>query len=130
MTFLGVNKQLDLQAWLTQISKDFSLVYGWYEHRRPIQLGFFTTLALIAVFTQIWLYHALRDLGKEVRRAVQGLVILSVFVVTRAASFHHFDILIDTKIIGVRINWLLELGGIAYIAVATSAYLQRTSNRE
>jgi hypothetical protein len=40
-----------------------------------------------------------------------------VFVVTRAASFHHVDILISTTVLGVRMNWLLELPGPLLVAV-------------
>ncbi|MDP1524150.1 MAG: hypothetical protein Q8M10_13440, partial [Methylotenera sp.] len=34
---LCINKQLDLQSWLTQTIKDSALAHGWYEHRRSLQ---------------------------------------------------------------------------------------------
>ena len=44
-----------------------------------------------------------------------GAVFLVVFVVVRAASFHHVDILLRSEALGLRVNALLELSGIACI---------------
>ena len=34
-----------------------------------------------------------------------------------ATAFHHMDIFIGTSILGARVNWLMELGGLAAIAL-------------
>src|SRR5258708_3621848 len=47
MTFLGVNKQLDLQTWLTLFGKHLAQNEGWYERRRPVQ-AFFVLFVAIA----------------------------------------------------------------------------------
>ena len=33
-------------------------------------------------------------------------------------SFHHFDVFLKSAHLGVRMNWVLELGGIFMIALA------------
>jgi hypothetical protein len=43
-------------------------------------------------------------------------VFVVTFVLVRASSFHRMDELISWRILGLRMNWLLELGGIALIA--------------
>jgi len=47
-----------------------------------------------------------------------GTVFVVAFVTIRAASFHHVDTLIGTPVAGLRMNWILELGGIACVALA------------
>ncbi|EDX78220.1 hypothetical protein MC7420_7958 [Coleofasciculus chthonoplastes PCC 7420] len=50
--------------------------------------------------------------------ALLGLMFLSCFIVIRASSFHHIDALIGWQVVGLRMNWILEIGGIACIAIA------------
>jgi hypothetical protein len=37
----------------------------------------------------------------------------------RAASFHHFDRIINQKFLGFRWNWILEMSGIGVMLVAS-----------
>jgi hypothetical protein len=124
LALLAINKQLDLQSWLTQFAKDLAFSQGWYERRRVVQVAFIGVIALVGLAGQFWLYRLFRRHGREVRWAVLGLVFLSVFVVMRAASFHHVDLLLRAELAGVRINWLLELGGLGCIAAAAALRLK------
>jgi len=47
-----------------------------------------------------------------------GLVLLLTFIVVRAISFHHVDLFLRFRVGGVKMNWFLELSGIAMIALA------------
>src|SRR3954452_14044830 len=40
MVLLGVNKQLDLQTWLTEIGRDLARSEGWYQRRQVFQVAF------------------------------------------------------------------------------------------
>lgn len=118
MLLLGLNKQLDVQTLFTQVARDMALAQGWYEERRKYQLAFIVAiLAAGAVGTGALAFALRRVLGRVVG-AVVGLGLIASFVVVRAASFHHVDILLGTG--PVRLNWVLELGGIAAIAVSAS----------
>lgn len=120
---LTVNKQLDLQSALTAFARCTAKVQGWYESRKVVQTGFILTLLglslvfLIALGITMW---------RHLRRtwmAVLGVVFLTGFVAIRAVGFHHFDILIKSDFAGVRMNWLLELGGIGLILANVVALL-------
>ena len=124
MLLLGINKELDLQSWLTQTGRDFAIAQGWYASRRLVQQAFVAALALGGAVVLSWLYFAFRDLGGAARLAMLGLVLLTVFVVVRAASFHHVDAMLRLELHGVRINWILELGGISVIVAGTVARLR------
>lgn len=121
MALLCLNKQLDLQSLFTDIGRVLSYHQGWYHERREVQkwfvlgvLGtsFLSTGVMLICFRHFWKKHFLLS---------TGLVLLLTFIVIRAVSFHHFDVLLKSQIMGVRMNWVLELTGIGLIWLA--AYL-------
>lgn len=118
MAALGLNKQLDLQTWFTQVGRDLALQYGWYAHRRMVQAFFVGVLLIAGLLARAWLLQRLKDLDLYARRAASGLVVLGVFVLVRATSFHHVDALLGFTIESIRLNVMLELGGIAIIVFA------------
>lgn len=116
MILLGINKQLDLQTLLTLTVRRIALAQGWYEQRRLVQAVFVGIVALIGIATSIWLWRVVKCTGRTLRVPLAGFILLVCFVVVRAASFHHFDSLINLRTGGVRMNWILELGSLGIIA--------------
>jgi len=116
LAFLGVNKQLDLQSLFTEVARDLALADGWYEQRRKYQLAFILSMGFAAVFVTAAAFYWLR---RQLRRLGDGLVgvgLLLGFVAIRAASFHHVDEWLSVELLGLRFNWIMELGAIALIA--------------
>ena len=113
LLLLGINKQLDLQTLLNDVGRRTAKAQGWYGVRRFYQVIFVasvTVLGLLALGVFSWLAR------KEWKRnflALLGTVFLYVFVLTRASSIHHVDIWLQWRILGLKWNWILELGGIA-----------------
>lgn len=116
MVLLGVNKQLDLQTLFTEIGRDLSQAQGWYEQRRKYQALFIVTIGLIGAGAACGAAFVLRRVARRIVLALSGLSALVVFIVVRAASFHHVDILLRSG--PIRLNWVLELGGIGLVALA------------
>ncbi len=118
LVLLGLNKQLDLQTWLWLVARQQARAEGWYEARRWIQIGFILGLTMggagmLAMFC--WLSrHALRAHWG----ALLGAVFLLSFVVLRAASFHHVDVLLGWRLGGMPLNNWLELPGIFCIMLS------------
>jgi hypothetical protein len=48
------------------------------------------------------------------------MLFLLTFIVVRAISFHHFDMFISTRVLGVRMNWVLELTGVFLVSLAAA----------
>jgi hypothetical protein len=112
---LGINKQLDLQSFFTEFGKYFAFKYGWYENRHAYQKIFILTIGLIATLS---LGVPTKLYFKVIRKhimAIVGLCLLIAFILIRASSFHNVDILINSDIVGIKFNWLLELLGIDLI---------------
>lgn len=115
LILLGINKQLDLQSWVTQVGREIALRDGWYENRKVIQVLFVKTIAIsgiLVIALVFWLAHGHL---RRILLALIGTALLMTFILIRASSFHKVDILIKTTVIGVKMNWLLELGSISII---------------
>jgi hypothetical protein len=121
---LGINKQLDLQTWFTITAKKFALTSGWYGDRRLFQALFIGWLIFGLLAFLDWFKKYFRQMGKEFTFILYGLAFLSAFIVIRATSFHHVDQLLHVHLLGFKINWILELGGISSIAFGSIKYLE------
>lgn len=117
--FLGINKQIDLQTWLTEVGRRIAIAQGWYEQRATVQTIFVLTIAVTGVVTLAVLLKLTRDLLPRHVLAFAGLALLAVFLIVRAASFHALGPAMDYQFVGMRLSWYLEISGI--FAVGTCA---------
>lgn len=128
MLLLGLNKQLDLQSYFTELGRDAAKAQGWYAERHDVQRAFIYSIVaagtLAATIGIWWLRREFRQLSL----AILGAVFIMVFVFVRASSMHRVDGLLHTVHYGVRMNWVLELGGIACVSLAAHRFAG--SNRE
>lgn len=115
---LGINKQLDLQTFMTQVGRDMSHHFGWWERRREIQAAFIFAIAGSGALTILLLWRSVATLQRNIRLALAGLIFVFTYVVIRAASFHHVDVFIHSRLFGVKWNWILELSGLFVILFA------------
>jgi len=114
---LGINKQLDLQTALTEIGRIVAAKQGWYENRHKVQIIFIYGVVALALFSSLILAFFARNAPFPTLFALIGIVCLISFVVIRASSFHRVDLYIDSVFYGVRMNWIMEMGGIFIVIV-------------
>ena len=129
LLLLAINKQLDLQTFVTVAGKCIALHDGWYAQRRAVQAAVLAGIGLAAAAT---LLLAARMLSGTLRReglALLGLVLLAGFVMTRAVSFHAFDTVIGSRLAGWRLNWVFELGALALLALGALRVLALPARR-
>jgi Zn finger protein HypA/HybF involved in hydrogenase expression len=119
LLFLAFNKQLDLQSWLTQTLRDSSHAHGWYAYRRLLQVIFIGALGLGMLLALISVRLFLANSWRRHKITWLGIMLLCLFILVRAASFHHFDIFINHDILGLKINVILEIGAISLIILGT-----------
>jgi hypothetical protein len=125
MLLLYVNKQLDLQSLFTQIARVIFHDFGLYQERRHYQALFILGILFTGISSIAWLIYAYYLVIKNHLLALIGLVFLIIFVLIRAASFHHMDQLLGTSILGLKLNWVFELTGIVFIFINGITLLRR-----
>lgn len=116
LVFLAINKQLDLQSALTAAGRCAAKAQGWYGEHRAVQRVFVMLVGLCGLAGTAALGLVLRRHLRRLWPAVLGTGAILAFVAIRAAGFHHVDRLISQGALGVTVNAVLELGGIALIA--------------
>jgi len=116
---LAINKQLDLQTALTELGRLVAFDQGWYKDRRTVQLWFIVGVALVCILFVVALLRWSWKAPIPTRLALVGTTAVLAFVVIRAASFHHIDRFIGSRVLGLKWNWILEMSGIATVIVAS-----------
>lgn len=124
---LGVNKQLDLQSLFTQIGRSMARDEGWYARRREVQAIFIVLLALGGSSVIIWLFWLTRNALRTYGLALIGAVFTVLFVIIRAASFHRVDNMLGWSFVGLEMNWILELSGIACVGAGAVQTLRHAA---
>ncbi len=114
---LGLNKQLDLQTDLTAWARHLARDGGWFAYRRQVQAAFITGLTVATLFVTLLAGWLVRRMGGPVWLTLAGLLLLAAFVLLRAASFHHVDVLLRTQLFGTRAWVVIELAGILVVAL-------------
>lgn len=129
LLLLGINKQLDLQTAITEVGRMTARELGLMSVRRTLQVYFIVIILLIG----LWILRSVMLLARgSLRRlwpALVGTVFILVFVAIRALSFHHIDYLLGGNLGGFRLNWALELGGIALIIFGAARELRALGPR-
>lgn len=125
LTFLAVNKQLDLQSWMTEVGRDLARQDGWYEHRHRVQVALVVGLSSVFVALALFWGLVLRRHWRDQWLVWVGLWGLMCFIVLRAASFHHVDAWLLSTFLGVRWNGWMEIGCLLLIAVGGRLALGR-----
>jgi hypothetical protein len=119
----ALNKQLDLQIIVTNLGRKLFFLIGLYARRRAFQAVFVAGVALVGLAAAFAVIAYTRRAGLRYLVPFVGLVYLICFVVIRAASFHHVDVLLGTRLEYMKVNAALELLGILLIG---GAALHRT----
>jgi hypothetical protein len=116
---LGVNKQFDLITAVTVFGRTIAYLDGWYNRRQPVQVALIALLAmscaLVATMLLIWMRRA----PIATWLALIGATFTLTFVLIRAVSYHYVDRFLFERILGLRWNWVIEMGGISVVLLAS-----------
>jgi hypothetical protein len=123
MLVLGVNKELDLQAWLAAFGKSMAHEQGWYMHRRTVQTLFVSVCTLAAAGGLAWALYRARALLARLALPLAGLGLIAAYATLHVVSVHLWRVPPG----GAGPIWLLELGGV--VLVGAGAWRDRTAGR-
>jgi hypothetical protein len=114
---LAINKQLDLQSWFTVLGRDMAKREGWYAQRQPVQVLFIVALVVASAGLLVLLRYVLGTAWRRYATVACGLALLLTFIVIRAATIHHIDLLLRVRFGVLTMNNVLELSAIALVAL-------------
>lgn len=128
---LGLNKQQDLTGFLTRLVRGAAWQDDWYFARQPVQLAIIAAAGFIFGLLFFWLVRKVKPTSRGQSAALLGLVFLTGFALIRAVSLHAVDALLYRRIGGIQPNWIVELGGIALVALpAIIGLIQQQDTKE
>jgi hypothetical protein len=117
LTFLGINKQLNLQTLMIVVGRNVSFAGDWYGARRRIQLIFSAIFCASCLGALAWCWWRRQQFFRENRLVLAGMIVLALFVVLRAATINHMDRFLNLKLKDARWAWVLEIGGSALMGM-------------
>ena len=125
MLSLAINKQLDLHVLITDIGRFWAIQNDLYQQRRGFQKLFMLAVAAgVAGLTLAGVWFT-RGRDPALRLALAGVPVSAGYMLVRAASFHHTDVLMRTTLFGLRWNWTIEVAGIGLTALGAARYRAR-----
>jgi hypothetical protein len=129
LALLAINELMDLQNHLTSAARAYARADGWYEERRRVQYVFVMALGVAAMFAGIAMLWLTRRADAAVRLALAGLIFIGLFVLLRAASFHHVSEILSRG--APMFNWgsVQEMVGILIVAAAAAVYTRKRERR-
>lgn len=125
---LAVNKQLDLQSYMTAFARCMAKEQGWYQGRRVVQVSVILGLIAAMGLAGAVLWRMMRGTLARNGVALVGMVFVLGFVAARAVGFHHMDALLKLELQNIRLNWLFELAGPILIIAAGLRLLRRQAS--
>jgi uncharacterized membrane protein YfcA len=126
LAFMAVNKQLDLQIWITATGRCIAREEGWYRQRRQVQAEFVLMLAIGLGITFATLLVWLRRSLRRNIVALVGLLVLSAFILQSAVSIHHLDRALHLEIGLVPAHQWVEICGVTLILIGIALLPRRS----
>lgn len=126
LVFLGINKQLDLQTWFTDVVKWIAWEQGWYEVGQEAQILFILGLLIVSGAAFLVALFFLRHVWRHYWLLLFGILFIARFVITRAAGFYGVSLPELSQFTGgLRIMWAMEFIGALIIALAAANNLRK-----
>jgi hypothetical protein len=104
---------------ITDLAREYAIQHGWYFQRRIVQAEFIAIVAILCWLVAITVLFLARHSPAATQIALIGIVTLIALAFVRDTSLHQIDYLIHQRIFGLRVNWILDLGGLALVLLAS-----------
>ena len=118
--FLGMNKQLDLDGWFTETGRQLAIDQGWYDLRWQFQESMVVGIAVIGVSMLALLLAISRSLLPRHILAFVGTLLLIIFLILKALSFHHLDNFLDQELASVQLGTIIEWIGMGCVVLCAA----------
>lgn len=122
---LAINKQLDLQSMMVVAARCIARGQGWYENRRFYQTEVILGLLIAAAIVVPVLIFVLRKALVGNLAFVLSMSALVAFVLLRAISFHHLDVVFGTNVLSFRLHRVIEVTALTVVILVAAMRLRK-----
>jgi hypothetical protein len=116
----GLAKQFRVQGTVSDWMRTEARAVGLYEHRKAVEYPFLVIVAVAALFIVICVWRRFARCGPAIATAGLAFLLLTAFLLVRAASVHAIDPLMYKPMLGLISGWWAELGFLLVIAAAAA----------
>ena len=116
---LGINKQLDLHGWFTEIMRDRAQTYGWYDYRLPVLIGCVSLLGLGILLAMIRFRLYLANSWRNYKITWVGIIVLLIIALIQTSTTVYADMLIKQHEFGFNVSAILEISALLLIIIGT-----------
>jgi hypothetical protein len=122
---LAINKQLDLQSMILAAARCVARGQGWYENRRAYQTEVILGMTIAAAVIVPVVLLLLRKAFVGNLAFVLSMSALVAFVLLRAISFHHLDVVFGTDVLSFRLHRLIEVTALTVVILVAVVRLRK-----
>ncbi len=123
LLLLTIESVLQSHVFLLQMLRSLAKAQGWYAERRSGQFYLVAGLGVFALLMLFWLRSRLGEIWSDCAPAVFGIGMTAAVFLIRAISFHDTDQIINANIAGFALGRLVEMCGLAMIALSAQRWL-------
>jgi hypothetical protein len=116
LVVLAFNKLFE--SAITEFVRVYAVEHGWYSERRVVQVEFIVVVMMTCLLAAGVALFLARHAPVATQLASIGIVLLIALALVRDASLHEIDYLISQWVFGLKLNWILELGGLVLVLLA------------
>jgi hypothetical protein len=114
---LAVNKLFE--GAITDLARVYAMRHGWYYQRRIMQAEFIAIVAMSCCLVASAVLFLARQSPAATQIALIGIVMLIALALVRDTSLHQIDYLINQRKFGLKVSWILDLGGLGLVLLAS-----------
>lgn len=115
---LGLFRGAEFQPTVVDYGRDMAHIQGWYEYRHIIQPYIIGVIGIASLIAAIVLLKLLWGLPPPTQLAVGCTLMLLTYIAVRIVSLHPVDAVAHTRILGVRLSWIFEIGILVVVIFA------------
>ncbi len=120
---LGINKQLNLQAWLVEIMQNRARTYGWYGYKQSIFTICISMLGVGILLAMLRFRLYLASSWRNYKIAWAGILLLLMLVLIQMNSAMDADMLMKQQVlgfsIGLSISTIIEISALLLVILGT-----------
>ena len=114
----GIFRGSEFQPAVIDYGRDMAHMQGWYDYRHIIQPVIIGVIGIASLIATIVLLKILWGMPPPTQLAVGCTLMLLSYIAVRTVSLHPVDAIAHSRILGLRLSWIFEIGIMVVVTLA------------